>query len=160
MMTQTKSPLERILDEGYAAAEPWHGPNLRQAIAEVPASLAYWRPTPRRHNIAEITLHHAFYVHSVRGRIAAAAPEPFPAANEWVTVSGPAGSSATGLDWARIQTMLAEQQVRLNALVTEVASGRAASKLPQDETFATILGITGHAIYHAGQIQLLKKLHG
>ncbi|MGH9481857.1 MAG: DinB family protein [Terriglobales bacterium] len=154
MPTQTQSQLERILDEGYASAEPWHGPNLRQAIAQVPEALAYWRPAPERHSIAEIALHHAFYVHSVRGRIAAA-PEPFPVTAEWVALPG-----SSGPDWKNIQTLLAEQQARLAALAGDLAAGRATSKLSQEETFGTILGITSHAIYHAAQIQLLKRLHG
>jgi hypothetical protein len=28
-----------------------------------------------------------------------------------------------------------------------------------EERFALVLGITCHAVYHAGQIQLIKRLH-
>ena len=39
----------RILREGYADAEAWHGNNLRAALADVSPELAFWRPAPGRH---------------------------------------------------------------------------------------------------------------
>ena len=66
----------RVLLEGYGG-EAWHGPDLKAALADVSTALAFWRPAPGRHNIAEIALHHAYYAHSVRGRLSETAPEPF-----------------------------------------------------------------------------------
>jgi hypothetical protein len=31
--------------------------------------------------------------------------------------------------------------------------------MPADQRFTLVLGITCHAVYHAGQIQLIKRLH-
>jgi len=42
--------------------------------------------------------------------------------------------------------------------VHAIAQGRIASPLGEAEQFDLVLGITSHAIYHAGQIQLLKAL--
>ena len=38
-------------------------------------------------------------------------------------------------------------------------SGKGGNKLTDAERFDLVLGITCHAVYHAGQIQLLKRLH-
>lgn len=58
----------RIVREGYGPGA-WHGPDLRAAITDVAAKAALRRPAPGRHNIAEIALHHAFYVRSVIERL-------------------------------------------------------------------------------------------
>ncbi len=50
--------MARVIEEGYGP-EAWHGPDLKAALADVAPELAFWRPSPGRHNIAEIALHHA-----------------------------------------------------------------------------------------------------
>ena len=42
--------------------------------------------------------------------------------------------------------------------LAEVGAGRAPSPLGETERFELVLGITCHAVYHAGQIQLVKRL--
>lgn len=144
---------KRILDEGYGPSA-WHGATMQQALADVSEELAYWRPAPERHNIAELALHHAFYVHSVRGRILGTEIEPFVAPGEDFTPL----PGASGLDWPQVQSELEDQQRRLEALVEDIAAGRITPALTQPEIFDLVLGITCHAVYHAGQIQLLKRL--
>ncbi len=41
----------------------------------------------------------------------------------------------------------------------DLGAGRIQSKLSDAERFNLVLGITCHAVYHAGQIQLLKRVH-
>jgi len=65
--------LARVLDEGYGPGA-WHGPDLKAALADVSPELAFWRPSPQRHNIAEIVLHHAYCARSVRGQLSGTAP--------------------------------------------------------------------------------------
>jgi hypothetical protein len=43
-------------------------------------------------------------------------------------------------------------------LTTDIETGQLASPLAEAERFNLVLGITCHAIYHAGQIQLIKRL--
>lgn len=146
--------LARVLDEGYGPGA-WHGPDLKAALADVSPELAFWRPSPQRHNIAEVALHHAYYTHSVRARLTGTAPEPFALEGEdWFELSEP-----NRLAWPQIQTVVEEQQIRLSAVVAEIAAGRTHSKLSDAERFNLVLGITCHAVYHAGQVQLLKRLH-
>jgi hypothetical protein len=140
--------LARILEEGYGPGA-WHGADFKAALADVPSELAFWRPSPARHNIAEIALHHAYYVRDVRGKLSGQEPGPFVLDGEdWFEASG-----ASDIGWpAILETVEREQQ----ALVDGVVS--AASTLDVAQRMDLVLGITCHAVYHAGQVQLLKKL--
>jgi DinB superfamily len=144
----------RVLQEGYGS-ESWHGPNLKAALDGVSPELASWRPAAGRHNIAEIAIHHAYYTHSVRGRLSDIAAEPFVLDGEdWFTLSG-----TNALSWKDVLAVVDGQQQRLATLVSDIESGRVRSRLSEAERFALVLGITCHAVYHAGQVQLIKKLH-
>ena len=52
------------------------------------------------------------------------------------------------------------QQQRLGALVADIETGKVTSPLAHEDRFNLMLGITCHAVYHAGQIQLIKRLRG
>jgi hypothetical protein len=142
--TTAKALPARILDEGYGPGA-WHGADLKAALADVSPELAFWRPAPGRHNIAEIALHHAFCARAVRGKLSGAAPEPFVLAGEdWF-----AASEQGPLSWPQIQAALAAEQGRLAAAVAAIQGG---------DHLDLVLGITCHAVYHAGQVQLIKRL--
>lgn len=146
--------LARILDEGYGPGA-WHGPDLKAAIADVSPELAFWRPAAERHNIAEVALHHAYYIRSVRGQLSGTPPESFVLEGEdWFELS-----DAKRLAWDRIQSVVEAEQSKLAAVVADLAAGRVQSKLSETDRLNLVLGITCHAVYHAGQVQLLKRLH-
>jgi hypothetical protein len=52
------------------------------------------------------------------------------------------------------------EQRLLAEVLAEIAAGRLKSLLTDGERFDLVLGITCHAVYHAGQVQLLKRLRG
>jgi DinB family protein len=144
---------ERILNEGYGPGA-WHGADFKAALADVTPELAFWRAWPDRHNIAEIAVHHAFYAHSVRGRLLGTPIEPFVLEGEdWFAISDPARMS-----WDKIRQTVDTQQQRLAETVSAISAGRASSPLAEADRFNLILGITCHAVYHAGQVQLIKVL--
>ena len=144
----------RVLQEGFGPGA-WHGPDLKAALADVTAALAFWRPAAGRHNIAEIALHHAYYVRSVRAQLSGVQPEPFVVEGEdWFD----AGDERR-LAWTSIQETVESEQARLRAVVGDIEAGRLNATMTADECFALVLGITCHAVYHAGQIQLIKRLH-
>ena len=58
------SLLLAILDEAYEK-KAWQGPNLRGSLRGVTARQAAWRPSPRAHNICELTLHAAYWKYAV-----------------------------------------------------------------------------------------------
>jgi DinB family protein len=140
----------RILEEGYGPGA-WHGPDLKAALAGLSSSAAFWRPAPGRHHVADIALHHAFYVRSVIGRLTGKTLEPF-------VLEGEDWFDAGRLGWPEIVAVLEEYQGRLAAVIAAIDAGRTPSPLSARERFDLVLGITCHAIYHAGQIQLLKAL--
>jgi hypothetical protein len=145
----------RVLQEGYGPGA-WHGPDLKAAVADVTPELAFQRPAPGRHNIAEITLHHAYYVRSVRTRLSGRPADPFVLpGDDWFEAD-----DGLRLSWARIRTTLDSEQQLLAAFVSELEAGRTASPLSAEERFVLVLGITCHAVYHAGQVQLIKRLLG
>ena len=145
----------RILQEGYGPGA-WHGPDLESALADVTPALALWRPAPGRHNIAEIALHHAYCVRSVRTQLSGRPPEPFVLEGEdWFDVS-----DDRRITWTSIQATVASEQERMRAMVADIEAGRTNPAMKRDERLRLVIGITCHAVYHAGQIQLIKRLHG
>jgi hypothetical protein len=160
MSTSTESSLtgqssiaSRVLQEGYGPGA-WHGPDLKAALADVNPAVAFWRPAEGRHNIAEIALHHAYYVRAVRAQLSGRAAEPFVLTGEdWFSLN-----DGTALAWPKVQATVDSEQNRLAGLVKDIEAGTVASPIADAERFNLVLGITCHAIYHAGQVQLIKRL--
>lgn len=145
----------RVLQDGYGPGA-WHGPDLKAALADVAPALAFWRPGTGRHNIAEIALHHAYCARAVRSQVSGRPAEPFVIAGEdWFEVSG-----EQTLSWSDIRATVEAEQQRLREVIARIEAGTVASPMSDEERFAVVLGITCHAIYHAGQVQLIKRLHG
>ena len=143
----------RVLREGYGAGA-WHGPDLKAALADVTPELAFWRPAPGRHNIAEIALHHAYCARAVRGQLSGASLEPFALeGSDWFPLS-----DQSGITWPEILAVVETHQQRLGSVLADIAANRLPSPLPDAERFDLVLGITCHAVYHAGQVQLIKRL--
>lgn len=142
----------RVLNEGYGPGA-WHGPDLKAALADVTPQAAFRRPAEGRHNIAEIALHHAYCIRAVRGQISGAPLEPFVLDGEdWFALS-----DEKTLTWAQVQEAVEQEQRRLMHLVAGTDPGPRAP-LTEAEQFNLVLGITCHAVYHAGQVQLIKRL--
>lgn len=144
--------LSRILREGYGDGA-WHGPDLKSAVSDVTAEQAFRRPAPGRHNVAEIVAHHAWFVRSVAAQLTGRPPADFPIAGEdWFELD--AGS----IGWDELRDLLAALQLELSRAAADIAAERVVSPMAESDRFDVVLGITGHAIYHAGQIQLIKRL--
>lgn len=142
----------RVLNEGYGHGA-WHGPDLKTALADVTPDLAFWRPAQGRHNIAEIALHHAYCTRAVRGQLSGLPPESFVLDGEdWFALS-----DDSALPWSKILAVVETEQQRLAAVVADI--GQRESPMADAERFNLVLGITCHAVYHAGQVQLIKRLH-
>lgn len=147
------STLNRVLGEGYGPGA-WYGADLQTALADVTSADAFRRPAPGRHNIAEIALHHAYWSREIHKKLAGAEPKAFPLKGEdWFELS-----DESALSWPVIRETVEAGQQRLAEAVADIGAGKLTSPLSETERFDLVIGITGHAAYHAGQIQLVKKL--
>lgn len=151
--TTTANIESRILSESYGPGA-WHGADLKAALADVTPSQAFARPAAGRHNIAEIALHQAYTARSVRAQLSGCEAEPFVLEGEdWFPIEDEAK-----LSWPAILAAVESEQQRLAEVVTAIEAGATRSPLAEAERFNLVLGITCHAVYHAGQIQFVKRL--
>lgn len=151
--TPETNTLLRILQEGYGPGA-WHGADMRAALADLDARMAFQRPAAGRHNAAEIAVHHAFYLRSVAGRLTGIEPPPFPfAGDDWFELN-----DERQMKWSKIVAVVESLQEQLVAAVTAIGNGEVRSPKSSTEQLDLVLGITCHAVYHAGQIQLVKAL--
>jgi hypothetical protein len=143
----------RVLDEGYGPGA-WYGSDLRAAIAGVTPATAFARPARGRHNIAEVALHHAYWAGQIESKLTGESSAAFPLVGEdWFELD-----DESRLTWTAITALVDASHQRLSRAVGEIASGARISPLPEAERFDLVIGLTGHAAYHAGQIQLIKKM--
>jgi len=145
----------RILDEGYGTGA-WYGSDLRTAVSDVAPAQAFKRPAKGRHNIAEVALHHAYWAEQIAGKLTGKPAAAFPLDGEdWFELA-----TDKTLSWKKVVATLEAAQQRLSQAVSEVAGGARTSPLGEAERFDLVIGISEHAAYHAGQVQLIKKLIG
>jgi hypothetical protein len=148
--------LLRLIDEGYEK-RAWHGPNLRGAIRGLTARQAAWRPGPGRHSIWEIVLHCAYWKYAVRRRILGDKRGSFPRmGSNWLTQPHPQADPA----WRQDIALLADMHGQLRAAVASLGS-RDLDTVPRGSRVSIrsiVAGVAMHDVYHAGQIQLVKRL--
>jgi hypothetical protein len=144
------------LDQAYDR-KSWHGTNLRGSLRGLAMKTAAWRPAPQRHNIWEIVVHAAYWKYAVYRRLTGEPPGSFAlTGSNWF--ARPQESTETA--WRTDLRLLAETHKLLRAAVAKMKPG-ALYKIPPGgklNNFALISGIAAHDLYHAGQIQLLKRL--
>jgi hypothetical protein len=144
------------LDEAYNRAA-WHGPNLRGSIRGLTARQASWRPKAGRHNIWEIVIHAAYWKYTVRRRLLGEKRGSFslPGSN-WFP--GPVDRSEKA--WRADIVMLDREHQGLRAAVSALQPEYLDRPAQGSKTLVRrlIAGIALHDVYHAGQIQLIKKL--
>lgn len=147
--------IQRILDQMRRAyeGEAWHGPSLREALDGVTAAEAAARPVPGAHSIREIVQHLAAWEDTLRRRLAG---EPLrePAEGDW-----PEAPAESEDEWRALLRRLDERSRRLREAVAALDDAQL-DEAPYEGTatrYATLHGAVQHALYHAGQIVLLRK---
>jgi hypothetical protein len=145
-----------LLDEAFDRRS-WHGTNLRGSLRGVPLTLAAWRPARGRHNIWELVVHTAYWKYAVRRRLSGERRGGFDRAgsNFWTR---PEERSASA--WRSDVNLLVRQHRALREVVARFPESRLLTRAPGSPftQAALIHGIAAHDLYHAGQIQLLKRL--
>jgi hypothetical protein len=146
--------LLQLIDEAYEKRS-WHGTNLRGSIRGITAGQAVWRPARTRHNIWEIIVHTAYWKYVVRRRLLGEKKGSFPLkGSNWF--ARPTGKA----DLQNDIRLLDDVHRSLREAVASLNPARLRN-IPLGNRFSpssTISGIAFHDIYHAGQIQLLKRL--
>jgi hypothetical protein len=148
--------LLRLIDEAYNRAA-WHGPNLRGSIRGVTAQEAAVRPRAGRHSIWEIVVHAAYWKYAVRRRLSGEKRGSFslPGSN-WF--SRP--TEGTEKAWRTDAALLDKEHHLLREAVSSFQPENLDRRAHGSKSSAwrLIAGIALHDVYHAGQIQLIKKL--
>ena len=148
--------LLRLLDEAYER-RAWHGPNLRGSLRGVTAAEASWQPGPARHSIREIVLHAAYWKYTVRRRLQGEKRGTFRLkGSNWF----PRPDLPDTLAWRDDLRLLDEEHRALRRAAASLSPERLGQIPPGSRTsYAELVrGIALHDVYHAGQVQLLKRM--
>ncbi len=153
---KTRKLLLQLIDEAYEK-KTWHGPNLRGSLHGVSAEEAAWRATTARHNIWELVVHAAYWKYTVRRRLLGEKRGSFPLkGSNWF----PRSDSANPDAWKSDLNLLGECHRTMREAIASFPESKLNLRSPNSKytNAAVIYGIANHDIYHAGQIQLLKRL--
>lgn len=145
-----------LIDESFQK-KAWHGPNLRGSIRGISAKAAARRPSPKRHNIWEIVVHCAYWKYIVRRRILDLQKGSFACkGSNWFRRPETLDENS----WRKDIALLEKEHRAMRAAIASLKDS-ALSTIPRGSKVsnrAIISGIASHDVYHAGQIQLLKRL--
>jgi len=148
--------LLELINQSYNK-KSWHGTNLRGSIRGLSVRQALWRPSPSRHNIWEIVVHCAYWKYAVRRRILGGKRGSFPLkGSNWFQRKG----NLSEKQWRSDVQLMEECHRSLREVVTKLRP-EDLKQIPHRSTVDTAMiltGIASHDVYHAGQIQILKRL--
>ena len=148
--------LLEVFDQAYRAPS-WHGTPLKGTLRGLSARQALWRPGAKRHCIWDLVLHTAYWKCMVRRRLLRDPDIAFPrdGAN-WPALP----ERPTAAAWQRDRNLLDEQHtlVRKAIAALKPADLNRRGWRSRWRVKAEIYGIASHDLYHAGQIQILKRL--
>ena len=145
------------LDEAYDSRS-WHGTNLRGSLRGLDLPTLAWRPGRDRHNIWELAVHAAYWKYVVRRKLTGEKRGSFPldeGSNFWKRPT-----DQTLAAWKRDLALLENEHRTLREAVVSFPETKW-TRTPKGGTFTyegMVRGVAAHDLYHAGQIQLLKRL--
>jgi hypothetical protein len=158
MATSERTIILTTIDQAFDH-KSWHGTNLKGSLRGLNARDAAWRPGRDRHNIWEIAVHAAYWKYVVRRRLRSEKRGSFPLkGSNWIR--RPAGREPSDDDWIADLALLNEVHQTLRDAVADLDPKELNYAPPGSKVsnLALITGIASHDLYHAGQIQLLKRL--
>lgn len=145
-----------VVDQAYNRRS-WHGTNLRGSVRRVSPEQAAWRPAPGRHNIWELVVHAAYWKYAVGRRLTGGVRGTFPLrGSNWFDRPEACTEDAWRADLALMDRMHRALRAAVADLPPDVLHRRAGGS--SETHVALIAGAAAHDLYHAGQIQLLRKL--
>ena len=138
----------------------WHGTNLRGSIRGLSVEQISWRPADGKHNIWELTLHAAYWKYIVRRRLLNEEKGSFPLKGSNF-FARPAEGSSDKKAWEKDVRLLVETHRSLREAIANLKPADLNYTPPQSQVsnLRMLNGIAAHDLYHAGQIQLIKRLY-
>lgn len=137
----------------------WHGPSLEEALADVTAEEASYRPAADVHTIRELVLHAAAWAGEVANRLDGNPPGE-PAQGDW-----PESDLNEGWEDAVQQVFSARDDLLAAIRDQSEADLDLLVGIDPDPPLGTgstrcgmVLGLIQHNAYHGGQILLIKKI--
>jgi hypothetical protein len=145
-----------LIDEAFEK-KAWHGPNLRGTIRGLSAAEAAWRPGPGRHSVWELVVHAAYWKYAVRRRLSGEKRGSFALSGSNWFARPDAGDEAA---WQKDVRLLVDEHKKLRAVIAGLRDRDLERAAPGHRTLVKTLvrGIAAHDLYHAGQIQVVKRL--
>jgi uncharacterized damage-inducible protein DinB len=161
-MAANDQRLETVLGlyDPPAGTKLWHGgASALGSLRGVGPEQAGWKPAPDRKSIWELVLHIAYWKYAVWRRGTGAASGSFPRApSNWPAPP----EEITDASWKRDRALLREYHERLSTAMRDFDPKRLAHSSGGKGGYTyedLFLGIVLHDTYHAGQIQMLKRLY-
>jgi uncharacterized damage-inducible protein DinB len=152
------SEAERIakLLRRACSGRAWHGPSVEEALAGVSAEIAAAPSPGGAHSIWQIVAHIAAWEAAVGRWLAGDMSRPS-TAEEWPTIE-----DASETAWQALLQRLRSGNEKLCGEIAQLSDARLDEPIfeKQPRVYSTLHGLVQHAVYHAGQISLLKKMHG
>jgi hypothetical protein len=151
----TRELLLTTIDQAYDKRS-WHGTNLRGSIRGVTPDLAAWRPARARHNIWELVVHAAYWKYTIVRRLTGQKRGSFPLAGSNFF---PRPVGRTERAWKADVQLLDGIHRQLRATIAALPESALTVEPGRKTTNVWLItGIAAHDLYHAGQIQLIKRL--
>lgn len=157
-MPHSLTPLDVILenlDRAYGKPS-WHGPNLRGGLRGVTPEMAAMRPAPDRKNIWEHVVHAAYWKYVARRRFTGEKRGSFPLkGSNWFQRPLEVSKATWNADLTLLDQMHDELRTAAAQLKHDLTK-----KIPGSQVtyLQLLLGVASHDTYHAGQIQLLRRM--
>jgi uncharacterized damage-inducible protein DinB len=150
------SEIQRLEDQLRRAFEgnAWHGPAVRELLADITAATAAARPLSSAHSIWEIVLHMATWEEVVRRRLQGETVADLPSEQDW-----PPLRDSSEAAWRQAVQALEQANRTLRQTIARANEARLAEIVPGKDhsVYVMLHGIIQHDLYHAGQIAVLKK---
>lgn len=156
------SEVDRIHDQFRRAfdGEAWHGPAVMALLNGVTAEQAAARPIAGAHTIWELTQHIRAWESACLRRLNGD-PAQLPDSEDWVALNDFSEAA-----WEQTKQALVDTHNQLLGKISALDEARLDQpimdhpSIPFSSTYVTLHGGVQHALYHAGQIAILKKALG
>jgi uncharacterized damage-inducible protein DinB len=132
----------------------WHGPNLLGAIRGLTPAEAFFRPGVGRHSVYDLVLHAAYWKYVARRRLTGERRGSFPVKGSNFFPE-PKAKDARAVREARV--LLEETHRALCDAVEAMPNAAFVGRRGRWSAEEMIAGVAAHDLYHAGQIQLVKR---